>query len=282
MKMFDETPVLPEFKKLQERQWRSEGTPETPLAGKCNIIIADVGASFPTWSKKGEGRTPQAKYRTDPFLHYAEFPVAPLAAKASYLIQWVFDTRWLDSAGNCPYDLLAKAWGFPYYLGKFASYVKLVKDQSRTRMGLGFNTRKVTEQCYIWGRGGPSLPRADKGVSEVIVDDHVWDLEEFAIPVPRVPGHSGKPIEFRQLIERLWGPDITVFEMFARDATVWPDREPEANWYFWGNECEADPSRIVDFEPYRALEIKQESVDVKALQEERQDSQAVEAREAAV
>lgn len=246
MKLLDLSADIPEFNRLAE----TEPECDHVLNGQINVVYADLPIMFQTWSKNGEGRTPQAKYDTMSFLDCARLPIKALRAPKAVLILWIFDTHLFDINGVSPYHQVARAWGFPYYGGKFGTYLKTIKSGNRARIGLGFTTRKSTEQCYMW-TSGRTLPRVDKGVGEVSedIDWYEGGIEEFTVPTPRLPGHSAKPAGMRQAIDRLYGQTgVNILELFARDTAIWPDREPAGTWYWHGNQV-TGTNQPVQFTP---------------------------------
>lgn len=103
---------------------------------------------------------------------------------------------------------LGEAWGFQLKTNAF-TWVKLTKD-GKPKMGMGYWTRKGSEQCLMFTRGKPK--RLNAGVREVITAQ------------PRE--HSRKPDQQYQRIEQLVGGPY--LELFARQA--WP------GWTAWGNQ----------------------------------------------
>lgn len=178
--------------------------------GPFDLIYADPPLHWTGWSEKGEGRSPQRKYRCPPMSELIALPVASIAAPNSVLATWVYGPRLPDTL------TLISAWGFSYRGNGFV-WVK-IDSRGRPRMGCGFGTRKESETLWLASRG-KGLRRLDKGVREVI----------FA---PRRE-HSRKPDEVAERLERLYGP-MRRIELFARE------RRP--GWTAWGDELsEGDP-----------------------------------------
>jgi N6-adenosine-specific RNA methylase IME4 len=171
-----------------------------------DLIYADPPLGWRGWSAKGEGRSPQQKYRCPPLAELLAIPVADIAAKDSVLAIWVYGPRLPDTL------LLIRAWGFTF---KGSGFVWLkVDSKGNPRMGCGFGTRKETESLLLASRG-KGLRRHDKGVREVI----------FA---PR-RAHSAKPAEAAERLDRLYG-DVHRIELFGR-GTARP------GWSIWGDEA---------------------------------------------
>jgi N6-adenosine-specific RNA methylase IME4 len=106
---------------------------------------------------------------------------------------------------------LGRAWGFEFKTCAFV-WVKS-KLGGYPHVGMGYWTRKQTEQCWLFTRGKPK--RIGKGVEQLI-------------HCPR-GAHSAKPDLQYDAIERLvGGPRL---ELFARSA--------RPGWSAWGNEVGA-------------------------------------------
>ncbi len=177
---------------------------------KYGVILADPPFSFRCYSKKGEGRAPQAHYDCMSIEELKCLPVSHLAAENCALFLWVpvpFLQRGFE---------LIDAWGFTYStVGYFWAKIKKTVDPACLSvadfpMGTGYWTRANVEICLLAKKGRPT--RLAKDVRELII-------------APRRE-HSRKPDEVYDRIERLVdGPYI---ELFARQR--WP------GWDAWGNE----------------------------------------------
>lgn len=118
------------------------------------------------------------------------FELPPIAKNA-----WLFLWR----VGSMQREALAvaRAWGFDDPTSEF-TWVKMTKDGSRPRKGMGRTVRNAHEVCLICRRGKPK--RLSASVPSVVL-------------APRA-AHSAKPEEVARLIERLApGPRV---ELFAR------------------------------------------------------------------
>lgn len=197
-------------------------TPRPP--GGFRTILAD-----PPWAFLTRTRGHQTPHRTVKGDHYStmdlawlkRLPVRQMAAQDCALIMWVVDTHF-DQAME-----VGKAWGFTFKTGKVLTWRKTTADGARSRMGMGYWTRKETETSFLFTRGAPV--RKSAGVRELIDE-------------PRRE-HSRKPDEQYRRIEALvHGPYL---ELFARQA--WP------GWTAWGNQVDkfetadpgAQPARIL-------------------------------------
>lgn len=173
-------------------------------AGPFACILADPPWSFKTYS--GERTLPcrgaHDHYVTTPTEELCQIPVADVSADDAALFMWVVDSH-LEDAFK-----LGRAWGFEF---KTCAFV-WVKSRlgGWPKVGMGYWTRKQTEQCWLFTRGKPK--RLGKGVEQLI-------------HCPR-GAHSAKPDQQYDAIERLvGGPRL---ELFARSA--------RPGWAAWGNE----------------------------------------------
>lgn len=166
--------------------------PKNKLFG---AILADPAIPFMTWSRKGEGRSPQRHYKCETFDKLAAVPVASVAAPNSFLFLW------MPSRSMFLVEPLMNAWGFVFVTKAFG-WTKLNPSGIDWAMGTGYTTRKNTEDCWLGKRGKPQ--RKSAGVRELIV-------------APRRE-HSRKPDEVYSRIEAFCtGPYL---ELYARQQ--WP------------------------------------------------------------
>jgi len=176
------------------------------------VIAADPAWRFRTWSKKGEGRSPQKHYPTMTLAEMMEMPVGMLAAPDCWLLVWV-PGQHLEQV-----FALIRAWGFTYSgIGFVWAKTKkrapqLFFDRDSFAFGLGKTTRKGTEICLLARRGHPA--RKSAKVRELIVAP----LRE----------HSRKPDEFYDRVrEFAAGPYLELFACQVRPG-----------WDAWGNETD--------------------------------------------
>jgi N6-adenosine-specific RNA methylase IME4 len=148
--------------------------------GGIGGILVDPPIRFKTWSRKGEGRTPQHHYRCGLFAEIATLPVATIAAPDAFLFLW-----WPLPSVYLVVPLM-EAWGFQFSGSAFA-WAKTNKTSPGWAIGCGYGTRHNIEICWLGRRGKPK--RLSKGVRELIV-------------APRRE-HSRKPDEQYERIERL-------------------------------------------------------------------------------
>lgn len=205
---------------------------------KYGVIYADPAWKFKGYAKSGvPQRADQQHYKTMTVEEMAKLPVAHLAAPDCALLMWT-------TSSHLPQALkLGAAWGFKYSSKAF-SWAKLNKhaqskvddqvinglasvpicptefdpdtdridlsDDINWFMGMGYTTRRNTEDCYLFTRGKPKV--LDHGVRELIV-----------APIRE---HSRKPDEAIERIERLYGGPYC--ELFGRTQ--------RGGWSSWGNE----------------------------------------------
>lgn len=131
-----------------------------------------------------------------------ELPVEEVVAKDAALFMWVVDSHFEEALQ------LGKAWGFEFRTCAFV-WMKS-RPGGYPHIGMGFWSRKVCEQMWLFTRGRPK--RLSKGVSQLI-------------HCPR-GAHSAKPDQQYPLIEALVGGPY--LEMFARSQ--------RPGWIAWGSE----------------------------------------------
>ena len=171
------------------------------MSGPYSVIYAD-----PPWqyrNNKGQG-VAENHYPTMSIKEIAALPVGELAAADCALFLWI----------TCPLLnevwAVLDAWGFQFKTVAFA-WVKVNRQDYSLFTGLGWWTRANVELCLLATRGHPK--RQDNTVHQVVMS--------------RIEGHSKKPDEVRQRIERLMG-DVPRVELFARQYSP--------GWDVWGNQ----------------------------------------------
>lgn len=184
------------------------------------VIYADCPWQFVTHSGTSvPQRARDQHYQTMTYAQLAALPVYQLAAPDCALFMW-------GISSHLPEVLrLGEAWGFSY-ASKAFTWAKMNKNavanfdkeptyphcNSHWFMGLGYGTRRNTEDCWLFTRGNPK--RMSGGVRELIVSP--------------VREHSRKPDETYDRIESLYsGPRC---ELFARNQ--------RNGWHCWGNETQ--------------------------------------------
>lgn len=176
--------------------------PTTPSGFAC--ILADPPWAFKAWTGDRQLATSAkiAHYPTTDTVDLSLLPVSEVAAKDAALLMWVMDSHFVEALA------LAEAWGFGF---KTCAFVWLKSREHYDPVpGMGYWTRKQTEQCWLFTRGKPR--RLSKGVNQVI-------------HCPR-GAHSAKPeIQYERIEALVGGPYL---ELFAR--TTRP------GWSAWGNQ----------------------------------------------
>jgi N6-adenosine-specific RNA methylase IME4 len=180
-------------------------TPPWP-GGKFDLVIIDNPLDWKGYSRKGEGRSPQAHYETldvAALVHLLNPLLAACMEKDSIAAWWVYGPRLPDTLR------VIEACGYKY------TTELLVWE--KPGIGTGLTTRKNCES--LWGsKRGRGLPIRDHGVRQ-------------KIEAPR-GRHSAKPAEAYEALERLYG-DVRRLDIFAR--------QPRPGWVPWGNQVEATP-----------------------------------------
>lgn len=120
---------------------------------------------------------------------------------------------------------VTEAWGFTLKT-KAWTWVKMTNDMSRPRIGQGYWTRQVSEDCWLATKGKPKAPiyRAEPAA---IVD---WYDSEDTLLASKTKLHSEKPKAQYDKINRLFPELYPRLEMFAR--------EQQEGWDVFGNEVE--------------------------------------------
>lgn len=174
--------------------------------GPFPCILADPPWAFRTYNNKS-GTTPhrgvEDHYVVASFEDMARIPVASVAAKDSALLMWVVDSH-MDEALR-----LGEAWGFKFKTCAFV-WFKGRNEGVVPKVGMGYWTRKQTEQCWLFTRGKPA--RLSKGVEQALFCGR--------------GRHSAKPDEQYERIEALvGGPYLELFSRLSRPG-----------WTAWGNQ----------------------------------------------
>ncbi len=175
--------------------------------GQFGCILADPPWSFLTYGKKRTTphRGAQEHYGTMTAEELRALHVGGLAMKNCALFMWVVDSHF-DEALE-----LGRAWGFQFKTCAFV-WVKS-KPGGWAVPGMGYWTRKQTEQCWLFTKGSPK--RLSKGVEQIL-------------HCPR-GAHSAKPdIQYERIEALVEGPYV---ELFARSE--------RPGWSAWGNEVGA-------------------------------------------
>jgi N6-adenosine-specific RNA methylase IME4 len=171
----------------------------TPLANldhRYSLIYCD-----PPWSLDRIGfqdRSPENHYDTMSFEEICALPLDDITTESAVLFLWTTNAL-LGKALK-----VIEAWNFEY-----VSNLAWVKD----RVGLGYYTRGQHELLLMARKG-------------VILTPEPGDRPPSIVIAPRSQ-HSTKPVEFYELVERMY-PTLDKLEMFARNT--------RPGWHSWGNQ----------------------------------------------
>lgn len=172
--------------------------------GPFGCILADPPWAFRTYG--GNNATPHRgahdHYITTETADLSRIALSPVVAKDAALFMWVVDSHFTEALD------LGRSWGFEF---KTCAFVWLKSREGYDPVpGMGYWTRKQTEQCWLFTRGKPK--RLGKGVNQVI-------------HCPR-GAHSAKPeIQYERIEALVGGPYL---ELFSRNT--------RPGWSSWGNQ----------------------------------------------
>lgn len=175
---------------------------ERPPEG-YSLIMADPAWHFKTRSKKGDAKSPQAKYRTMTLDEIKAMPVADLAAKDCHLWLWCTNPHIPEAL-----EVMA-AWGFTF---STAGHWPKITKNGKLAFGTGYVFRGAGEPYLIGKRGKPKNTR---GTRSVIFG--------------QVREHSRKPDEVYAEAER-WMPNATRMDLFSR--------QRREGWHCWGDQAD--------------------------------------------
>ncbi len=174
--------------------------PLRPL--RYGLIMADPAWLFELWSEAGGKKSPQAHYDCMTVSQIKALPVANLAGGDCVLFLWA---TWpmIRQAFQ-----VMEAWGFKYKTG--GAWHKKTKH-GKTAFGTGYILRSACEPFLIGTIGKPGLrSRSERNLIEA-----------------KTRGHSRKPVEAHEMLERMY-PDTWKVELFSR--------RTRQGWDAWGNE----------------------------------------------
>ena len=175
---------------------------------KYSVIYADPAWQFSNKKTGGSmSSSAQDQYKVTSIDAMKALPVEKLAADDCALIMW-----WVGSMPQEAIDL-CNAWGFK--LQNMNGFVwRKLTVKGLPFFGMGFTTRAGSESCIVAYRGKQSNLVKNRSVRAVIE--------------AKVGRHSEKPNEFRDAIKAIYGADVPMIELFAR--------EHREGWDCWGNE----------------------------------------------
>lgn len=189
--------------------------PLTPM--KYGAILVDTPQKYVMYSDKGHEKSPEAHYQTMPLDEIKALPVRDLASKDCLLFKW---STWPHLKQNME---VLDAWGFEYITG--GSWIKRTVNW-KLCFGSGYVQRSASEPYLIAKLGRPYT----KSKSERNVIDAPVDIDEIPDKIEAIRReHSRKPIQMREMIERLV-PHAFCVDLFARS--------PWAGHDVWGNETD--------------------------------------------
>ena len=182
---------------------------------KYGAILADPPWAYAMRSKKGYEKSPEAHYATMELDAIKALPVADLAGRDCLLFLW---STWphLRQAME-----VLDAWGFAYVTG--GAWIKRTRTW-KLAFGTGYVLRSASEPFLVGKLGRPQ--QASKSERNVIDAAHGDELADTIEALRQE--HSRKPVEMRDMIERLL-PDVFKCELFAR--------EPWGGNDIWGDEA---------------------------------------------
>lgn len=159
----------------------------TPM--KYGAILVDPPWQYKMRSAKGQAKSPEAHYGTMSLDELKALPVNQLAAPSCLMFMW---STW----PHLPQAMeLLSAWGFAYSTG--GAWVKRTPSGKPT-FGTGYVLRSATEPFLVGRISTPDIgSRSERNLIEA-----EEDLTATLIDGLRRE-HSRKPIEMRQMIERL-------------------------------------------------------------------------------
>jgi hypothetical protein len=204
-------------------RWLREITPPWP-EGEFDLVSVDLPLSFVTYSPKGEGRSPQARYATlEPrtCIRVLRPLLKAVMARNSISAWWVYGPRaepGREARFRVALGQIIKGCGYTYTT-ELLTWIKVEEIGIGKRegwikpgsFGQGKTTGKGVEN--MWGaKRGKGLP----------IRDHSVDQRVFA---PRME-HSEKPGQAYRRLEQLYG-DVRRLELFGTRL-----RE---GWTVWGH-----------------------------------------------
>jgi len=188
--------VQPEVR--QEKIERiNQGNVSLSTATRYPVVYAD-----PPWRyehSRTDNRQIENHYPTLLLTEICDLPISQLAADTAVLFLWTTSPKLAESMEVIP------AWGFTYR-------TCIVWDKER--VGMGYYARQQHELLLIAARGNLPVPEPANRPASVV-------------RLRRDNEHSSKPLEFYDLIERMY-PEYKKVELFAR--------HKREGWVAWGNQ----------------------------------------------
>lgn len=177
----------------------SKGNAPLVAERRYPIILADPPWRYENPPMGGTNRSIENHYPTLDLNGICALPVASIAADDALLYLWATAPKLAECFS------VIEAWGFEY-----RTCFVWVKD----KIGMGYHARNQHEILLVAKRGAIPPPPVEARASSVITAAR--------------GEHSEKPIEFYELIERMY-PTLPRIELFARAA--------RDGWASWGNQA---------------------------------------------
>jgi len=175
----------------------SRGSAPLITGRRYPLVYAD-----PPWKYEHietESRAIENQYPTMELDDICALPLADVTTDDAVLFLWATSPKLAEAMR------VIESWGFNY-----RTSMVWVKDQ----IGMGYYARQQHELLLIATKGQPPTPAPSNRPASVL-------------KAPRT-AHSAKPVEFYELIERMY-PEFSKLEMFAR--------APRDGWDAWGNQA---------------------------------------------
>lgn len=186
------------------------------------VIEADPAWLWKSYSKKGEGKSPNRHYDVMTIPEICALAVDELAADDCALFLW---STWPTMPA--PWEVM-KAWGFKYS-GLAWEWFKYNPHSQKYAFGGGLGgTRKNLEPCILGRKGSPKL--LSRSQRDFIIDPVTGEeliSDDDAILLGKRRRHSEKPDEAKERIELMF--DGPYLELFSRTDRV--------GWDSWGDEA---------------------------------------------
>lgn len=198
------------------------------MVNEYKLILADPPWHFRNWSADApkmlhdRARGANKTYPTENVEDICK--LIPPSADDAVLLIWGLSSHLKELIQ------VTEAWGFTLKT-KAWTWVKMTKDMSKPRIGMGYWTRQVSEDCWLATKGKPKAPRLRSEPASISTK---WDdfpiIFEDTLLAPKGLKHSEKPLEQYEKIDRLFPDTYPRLEMFAR--------QQREGWDVFGNEVE--------------------------------------------
>ncbi len=151
-----------------------------PLYG-FDLMMVDPPTRFATRSRKGDAKSPQAKYRTMTITEIAELPIGQLAAPDCVLFMWwtwplMIANRHTPKCGFAfadptysPPGYVLGAWGFHYVTA--GAWLKRTRH-GKVHFGRGYGPRNACDPFIIATKGSPLTSHGERNFMEGLAREH--------------------------------------------------------------------------------------------------------------